>query len=102
MISLCPDHPPLLCPQEERWAWLRYHKKKWELQARQRQARRKKRRLEDGEAVLGGGVIRDGSSKGLESYLRRTAHSVLDLPWQIVQVQGQELGLLCRVGHGPA
>ncbi|XP_067406281.1 DNA polymerase epsilon catalytic subunit A [Emydura macquarii macquarii] len=78
--------PPIGTTKEERWAWLRYHKKKWELQARQRQARRKKRRLEDGEAVLGGGVIRDGSSKGLDSYLRRTAHSILDLPWQIVQV----------------
>uniref|UniRef100_A0A8C4Y6G4 DNA polymerase epsilon catalytic subunit n=1 Tax=Gopherus evgoodei TaxID=1825980 RepID=A0A8C4Y6G4_9SAUR len=78
--------PPTGTTKEERLAWLRYHKKKWELQARQRQARRKKRRLEDGEVVLGGGVIRDGSSKGLSSYLRRTARSILDLPWQIVQV----------------
>ncbi|XP_044845964.1 DNA polymerase epsilon catalytic subunit A isoform X2 [Mauremys mutica] len=78
--------PPTGTTKEERLAWLRYHKKKWELQARQRQARRKKRRLEDGEVVLGGGVIRDGLSKGLGSYLRRTARSILDLPWQIVQV----------------
>ncbi|XP_043385547.1 DNA polymerase epsilon catalytic subunit A isoform X2 [Chelonia mydas] len=78
--------PPTGTTKEERLAWLRYHKKKWELQARQRQVRRKKRRLEDGEVVLGGGVIRDGPSKGLSSYLRRTARSILDLPWQIVQV----------------
>uniref|UniRef100_A0A674ICE5 DNA polymerase epsilon catalytic subunit n=1 Tax=Terrapene triunguis TaxID=2587831 RepID=A0A674ICE5_9SAUR len=78
--------PPTGTTKEERLAWLQYHKKKWELQARQRQARRKKRRLEDGEVVLGGGVIRDGPSKGLGSYLRRTARSILDLPWQIVQV----------------
>ncbi|XP_038229566.1 DNA polymerase epsilon catalytic subunit A isoform X2 [Dermochelys coriacea] len=78
--------PPTGTTKEERMAWLQYHKKKWELQARQRQARRKKRRLEDGEVVLGGGVIRDGPSKGLSSYLRRTARSILDLPWQIVQV----------------
>lgn len=66
--------------------WLRYHKKKWELQARQRQERRKRRRLEDGRVATGGGVVRDALSKGLSSYLRRTARSILDLPWQIVQV----------------
>lgn len=68
--------------------WLRYHKKKWELQARQRQERRKRRRLEDGSVASGGGVVRDVLSKGLSSYLRRTARSILDLPWQIVQVPG--------------
>ncbi|XP_059569609.1 DNA polymerase epsilon catalytic subunit A isoform X2 [Alligator mississippiensis] len=78
--------PPLGTTKEERLVWLRYHKKKWELQARQRRERQKKRRLEDGGVVLGGGVIRDASSTGLSSYLRRTARSILDLPWQIVQV----------------
>lgn len=70
--------------------WLRYHKKKWELQLRQRKERKKKRRLLDGEAQpVGGGVIRDGPVTGLGSFLRRTARSILDMPWQIVQVGGE-------------
>ena len=39
--------------------------------------------------TAGGGVVRDALSKGLSSYLRRTARSILDLPWQIVQVPGR-------------
>lgn len=74
--------------QEERLVWLRYHQKKWELQARQRRERRKRRRLEDSGVPAGGGAVRDALSKGLSSYLRRTARSILDLPWQIVQVPG--------------
>lgn len=67
--------------------WLRYHKKKWELQLRQRKERRKKRKLLDGEAQsVGRGVIRGGPTTGLGNFLRRTARSILDMPWQIVQV----------------
>lgn len=39
--------------------------------------------------VACGGAVRDALSKGLGSYLRRTARSILDLPWQIVQVPGR-------------
>lgn len=75
------------CVQEERQVWLRYHKKKWELQLKQRKERKKRRRLLDGEAQpVGGGVIRGGPITGLGSFLRRTARSILDMPWQIVQV----------------
>lgn len=79
--------------------WLRYHKKKWELQLRQRKERKKRRRMLDGEAQpVGGGVIRDGPVTGLGSFLRRTARSILDMPWQIVQV-GQSLDSMfqCRI-----
>ncbi|XP_061624174.1 DNA polymerase epsilon catalytic subunit A isoform X2 [Phyllopteryx taeniolatus] len=73
--------------QEERLAWLRYHKKKWELQMRQRKERKKRRRLLDGEAQpVGGGVVRDGPTTGLGTFLRKTARSILDMPWQIVQI----------------
>ncbi|XP_060641327.2 DNA polymerase epsilon catalytic subunit A [Anolis sagrei] len=78
--------PPIGTTKEERLAWLCFHKKKWELQARQRQERRKRRRLADGEAALSGGLIRVGATKGLSNYLLRTARSILDLPWQIVQI----------------
>ncbi|KAL6114248.1 pole [Pungitius sinensis] len=73
--------------REERLVWLRYHKKKWELQLRQRKERKKRRRLLDGQAQpVSGGVIRDGPTTGLGSFLRRTARSILDMPWQIVQI----------------
>ncbi|KAM8961963.1 DNA polymerase epsilon catalytic subunit A [Pelodytes ibericus] len=79
--------PPLGITKEERLVWLRYHKKKWELQARQRKERQKKRRLVDGDAAPGtGGVIRETQAAGLGSFLRRTARSILDMPWQIVQI----------------
>lgn len=77
-----------VCEQEEILVWLRYHKKKWELQIRQRKERRKRRRLMDGlSQPTGGGVIRDGPTTGLGSFLRRTARSILDMPWQVVQVE---------------
>ncbi|CAH2294920.1 DNA polymerase epsilon catalytic subunit A [Pelobates cultripes] len=79
--------PPLGTTKEERIVWLRYHKKKWELQARQRKERQKKRRLADGDAAPGaGGVVRETQAAGLGSFLRRTARSILDMPWQIVQI----------------
>ncbi|XP_065594891.1 DNA polymerase epsilon catalytic subunit A [Cyrtonyx montezumae] len=78
--------PSMGTTKEEIVAWLRFHQKKWELQARQRRERQKRRRLEDGGTAAGGGVVRDALSRGLGSYLRRTARSILDLPWQIVQI----------------
>lgn len=71
--------------QEEWLVWLRFHKKKWQLQAQQRLARRKKQRLESTD-VPRLGAIREGPATGLGNFLRRTARSILDLPWQIVQV----------------
>lgn len=79
--------PPLGTTKEERLLWLRYHKKKWELQARQRKERQKKRRLEDGDAAPGaGGIVRETQAAGLGNFLRKTARSILDMPWQIVQI----------------
>nr|XP_054300838.1 DNA polymerase epsilon catalytic subunit A isoform X2 [Pongo pygmaeus] len=87
--------PPALGTTQEEWlVWLRFHKKKWQLQARQRLARRKRQRLESAEGVLRPGAIRDGPATGLGSFLRRTARSILDLPWQIVQIsQTSQAGL---------
>lgn len=82
--------------------WLRYHKKKWELQMRQRKERKKKRRLLDGEAQpVSGGVIRDGPTTGIGSFLRKTARSILDMAWQIVQVTSPTLSSFYRVPTGP-
>ncbi|KAJ8035463.1 DNA polymerase epsilon catalytic subunit A [Holothuria leucospilota] len=67
--------------------WLAYHKEKWRMQIEQRKEMRKKRRLDatDGGHV-GGAVMRMGPSRGLGTFLRKTARSLLDLPWQIIQV----------------
>ncbi|XP_070548417.1 DNA polymerase epsilon catalytic subunit A-like isoform X2 [Ptychodera flava] len=75
--------PSLGKTKEERLAWLAYHKKKWELQAKQR--RENKRRRVDSNDV-GGGIIRSGPNTALGNFLRKTARSLLDMPWQIVQL----------------
>ncbi|XP_067911587.1 DNA polymerase epsilon catalytic subunit A [Heterodontus francisci] len=77
--------PPLGTTKNERLVWLRYQKKKWELQSKQRKARRKRRKLDDGAAAPGR-PIRDGPTTSLSSFLRRTARTILDMPWQIVQI----------------
>lgn len=80
-------------PSQEEWlVWLRFHKKKWQLQARQRLARRKRQRLEGAEGAPQPGAVRNRPPVGLGGFLRRTARSILDLPWQIVQVQADPWG----------
>ncbi|NP_035262.2 DNA polymerase epsilon catalytic subunit A [Mus musculus] len=79
--------PPSLGTTQEEWlVWLQFHKKKWQLQAQQRLALRKKQRLESAEDMPRLGPIREGPSTGLGSFLRRTARSIMDLPWQIIQI----------------
>ncbi|XP_059750084.1 DNA polymerase epsilon catalytic subunit A isoform X1 [Balaenoptera ricei] len=79
--------PPGLGTTQEEWlVWLQFHKKKWQLQARQRLAHKKRRRLEGAEGAPRPGTIREGPSTGLGGFFRRTARSILDLPWQIVQI----------------
>ncbi|ELK14230.1 DNA polymerase epsilon catalytic subunit A [Pteropus alecto] len=79
--------PPALGTTQEEWlVWLRFHKKKWQLQARQRLARRKRQRLDTAEGAPQPGAVREGPATGLGGFLRRTARSILDLPWQIVQI----------------
>ncbi|KAK3107356.1 hypothetical protein FSP39_012618, partial [Pinctada imbricata] len=74
--------PPMGKTKEERQKWLEYHKKKWDLQAKDRQDR-KRRRIDYGDVPMGTAI---GSSKGLGGFLRRTARSIMDMPWQIVQL----------------
>ncbi|XP_077864309.1 DNA polymerase epsilon catalytic subunit A-like [Saccoglossus kowalevskii] len=76
--------PPLGKSREEKQVWLAYHKKKWQLQAKQRQ-NRKRRRIDYGDDT-GGGAIRSGPNTGIGGFLRKTARSILDMPWQIVQI----------------
>lgn len=76
--------------QEERKVWLEYHKKKWQLQAKDR-TERKRRRVEFGDVPTG--TYLGGNKSGLSGFLRRTARSIMDMPWQIVQVTVK----LCKI-----
>lgn len=67
--------------QEERKVWLEYHKRKWELQAKDKQ-NRKRRRIDFGDVPMSA-----SRSNSLGGFLRRTARSIMDMPWQIVQVR---------------
>ncbi|XP_076438241.1 DNA polymerase epsilon catalytic subunit A-like [Babylonia areolata] len=74
--------PPMGTTKEARKAWVLYHKKKWAMQAQQRQER-KRRRVDAGDYPVSGAVR---PAKGLGGFLRRTARSMMDMPWQIVQL----------------
>ncbi|XP_026280416.1 DNA polymerase epsilon catalytic subunit 1 [Frankliniella occidentalis] len=100
--------PSMGTSKEERMAWIQYQKKKWALQAEARAARRsvveKRARVDDGEGVA---VARPGFGRGssttLGGFLRRTQRTLLDTPWQIVQIaetnQPGILKLWALVGH---
>lgn len=78
-----------MCIQQEIQEWLSFHKKKWAFQARQRQERFKRRRLENGDAGnVGVGSLSRAptSTAGIGGFLRRTAQTLLDTPWQIIQL----------------
>ncbi|XP_070201892.1 DNA polymerase epsilon catalytic subunit A-like [Littorina saxatilis] len=74
--------PPMGTTKEARKVWVTYHKKKWSLQALERQER-KRRRVDAGDFPVSGAVR---PSKGLGGFLRRTARSMMDMPWQVVQL----------------
>lgn len=73
---------------EDRENWLRYHKRKWAIQMKQRQNRRvrdKEDRTDSSmalPAVSGGGVLRSN----LGGFLRRAQQTLLSSMWQVVQV----------------
>lgn len=68
--------------QGERKIWVDYQKKKWAIQKQIRQES-KRRRMDDNDFVVD---LRRGPSRGLTGFLRKTARSMMDMPWQIVQV----------------
>ena len=81
------QHSFCFTEQDEQREWVAYHKKKWQIQLKQRKAERSKRRRTDTGDVSGGaGLIRHGGS-GVGDFLRRKARSMFDQPWQIVQVR---------------
>ncbi|KAJ4448291.1 hypothetical protein ANN_10305 [Periplaneta americana] len=80
--------PPLGSTKESRLAWLEYHKKKWALQAKQRAERNSYKRSRVGESGETGGrlVARKPAAGTLGGFLQRAQRTLLDTPWQIIQL----------------
>ena len=86
-------NPP---PRSKVREWIAFQKKKWEYQARQKQASSTRKRAkvnargddedDEGAGFAGGGVIRSGPRATLGGFLRRTQRTLLDTPWQVIQV----------------
>ncbi|CAG5130840.1 unnamed protein product, partial [Candidula unifasciata] len=74
--------PPVGKTKEERRLWVEYQKKKWAIQHQIRQEN-KRRRMDDTDFPAD---VRAGPSRGLTGFLRKTARSMMDMPWQIVQI----------------
>ncbi|XP_052253908.1 DNA polymerase epsilon catalytic subunit A-like [Dreissena polymorpha] len=68
----------------EQLEWLAYHKRKWQLQLKEKRDRRKRRRVDFDSGP--GHVPLTTTSRGIGGFLRRTARSIMDMPWQIVQL----------------
>nr|CAD7397598.1 unnamed protein product [Timema poppensis] len=84
--------PSLGTTKEERLAWIEYQKKKWALQAQQRSGKNvNKKRSRHSTEVGGGGVVRNPSTGTLGGFLRRAQRTLLDTPWQVIQV--------CELSH---
>jgi len=75
--------------QEDVKAWVAYQKKKWAIQLEARRQLKKRRKLEES----GGGdslttfTKPSLSSRSLTGFMQHTAHSILNTPWQILQVR---------------
>ena len=73
---------------------MEFHKKKWAYQARQRAERNsyggKRGRFEEAEGNPQGnaarGLARNPGAGTLGAFLRRAQRTLLDTPWQIIQV----------------
>nr|CAD7454366.1 unnamed protein product [Timema tahoe] len=84
--------PSLGTTKEERLAWIDYQKKKWALQAQQRSGKHvDKKRSRHSTEVGGGGVVRNPSTGTLGGFIRRAQRTLLDTPWQVIQV--------CELSH---
>ncbi|BFZ25729.1 hypothetical protein BsWGS_28768 [Bradybaena similaris] len=74
--------PPVGKTKEEIRLWVEYQKKKWAIQHQIRQ-KNKRQRMDDTDFPVD---VRAGPSRGLSGFLRKTARSMMDMPWQIVQI----------------
>lgn len=65
--------------------WVEFQKRKWEFQRKQRNEKKRVR----GQALGMGIEVRNGRTRpvtGLSTFLQRQAKSIVDQPWQLIQV----------------
>ncbi|MCL4127577.1 UNVERIFIED_CONTAM: hypothetical protein GTU68_024765 [Idotea baltica] len=73
--------------KEELVAWIQFHKKKWEFQKQQRERHVKRLRTSDyAPAKTSGKASKDKAGSTLGGFLKRAQRTLLDMPWQIVQI----------------
>ena len=82
-------NPP---PRKNVKEWILFQKKKWSWQRKQKlgSQRNKRQKLDqDSDSGFGGGmVVRTGTNRSgsIGGFLKRTQRTLLDTPWQIIQV----------------
>ncbi|KAG7176387.1 DNA polymerase epsilon catalytic subunit A-like [Homarus americanus] len=79
--------------KEEIAVWIKFQKKKWEFQRLQRENRSKRVRTGNCPTIDRGGgraesgrVVRSGPTTTLGGFLRKTQRTLMDVPWQIIQL----------------
>lgn len=90
----------LTCLQDDLEVWLQYHKRKWALQAAERKQMRRQSGVSGGRntqdtvarGTRGGTMLPRNSTLG--GFLRRAQRTLLNSPWQVVQLaRTNELGV---------
>ena len=80
-------NPP---PRKNVKEWILFQKKKWGWQRKQKQGTQrssKRQRFDDDDDHVGGVVVRTGVNRGsIGGFLKRTQRTLLDTPWQIIQI----------------
>lgn len=82
--------PPLGKTRQQIIAWVMFQKRKWEHQAKQRtfstQRRKKICSETNQEQNMSTGIVRTGNIGTIGAFLQKSLHTLLDNPWQIVQL----------------
>lgn len=79
--------PPQGETKEEQQVWVKYQKRKWEFQRLQRSAARESRRQLRKEGLNVDTQRRlTGPKSGLDNFFQKQARSILETPWEIIQV----------------
>ncbi|XP_015122503.1 DNA polymerase epsilon catalytic subunit A isoform X1 [Diachasma alloeum] len=79
--------PPFGKTKEERKAWMEFHKRKWEYQAKQKGHQKKKRLRSMQEPMdIPRGLIRNTETTTLSGFLRKAQRKLIDTAWHILQI----------------
>lgn len=87
--------------------WIQYQKKKWSFQSKQRIERQKSKRSKTADESFSqarfGSVVRNPTAATMDGFLRRAQRTLLDSPWQIIEIaETSEPGLFrlwVLIGH---